>query len=285
MNHRIPRRRYRGNSDVHVLTAASTPLPAAVPVLQRRPEGQLEYPWRLRMRDGWNGWRDRRLVAASLRAGKPQPGQQPQQDGSTPARSGFMTDCLARLAADCLTQQEFERRTTRTALAVLDNTIVAALRTHRTLVIGLGDIERRLAEANTAEVGDAPVTSAERYDTPEQRRLRRLRDQRAKVVGLTEERRRALAGIADAQQTIDTALADRRAHWDQLLIRSELLCAHYNRRARTYTRAAVRRGGVLISTREQIIGTPYWATPQALPLAPDQPSGPVESGGVDDDAA
>lgn len=242
------------------LTAATVPIPAAVPVLQRTPEPEHSYRLRTRLADWWHGLRDRRRVA--------KPVYDVRKQGLEKEGQSFATDFLMRLTAECHTRQEIERRTTRVAIAVLDNTIVAARRNQQILADRLPDIDLRLRELTETEAGDAPTTSAEQYDTPAQRRARRARTHRAQIDALQAERQDAVRGIDAARRTIDSALEARRAHWDQLLVRAELLNAHYNRRSRTYARAATRRSRALSSSRGQLITGPEWTTAEALPAEP-----------------
>lgn len=263
-----PRDRRRHRTTTEALTAATVPLPAALSVLQRSPELDLPYPLRTRFADAWHGIRDRRRVAHAVRGARDQDINQ--------LESGFATDFLMRLTAECDTRQESERRTTRVAIAVLDDRIVAARRAQQSLNDHLPEIDRRLQDMAESEPSDAPTTSAEQYDTPAQRRARRARTHRTQVDALHNERKKVIDGIEAARHTIDTALEARRAHWDQLLVRTELLCAHYNRRSRTYARSATRRSRVLISTHKRLIVEPKWSTPDSLPTAPSSdalPSG------------
>lgn len=239
------------------LTTASVPIPAAVPVLQRIPDDGLRYGIVHRICDSWQGWRDRRRVARTL-----------GEKETAPA--GFRTDFLERLAAECFTRQEHERRTTRVAIAVLDDAIVSARHTVRALQQRLPDIDRRHADTVGTVVDDAPVTSAEQYDTPQQRRTRRLREQQAAIDAAAAERQQLLHRIDQAGEQIDIALQARRSHWAQLLVRAELLTAHYNRRARTYARSASRRTSLFISTTDRLITDPTWCTTESLPHPPTE---------------
>ncbi|WP_182263229.1 hypothetical protein [Rhodococcus sp. UFZ-B548] len=240
-----------------LLTTASVPIPAAVPVLQRNPDDGLRYRTLLRFCDSWQGWRDRRRVARTL-----------AEKDAAPA--GFRTDFVERLAAECFTRQEHERRTTRTAIAVLDDAIVSARHSAHALQQRLPDIAQRHADAAAGTVEDGPATSAEQYDTAQQRRTRRLRAQQAAIDAAVAERQQLLHRIDQAGEQIDIALQARRSHWAQLLVRVELLTAHYNRRARTYTRSASRRTSLFISTTDQLITDPAWCTPESLPHPPTE---------------
>lgn len=241
------------------LTAATAPIPAAVALLQRNPDADEPYPFQLRVVDSWRGFRDRRRVTAHLgdRSRKP-----------VAVVPHFATDALEHLAAECLTRQEAERRTTRTAIAVLDGTITAQRRTVIQLMARLPELHQQIAAVTAEKANDAPRTSAERYDTPEQRLARREREHQARILTLKSERKQMVGRIEAATRQIDEALEARRAHWDQLLVRVALLTAHYNRRSRTYARSATRRSRVLISAPDHLLDIPDWCVPEAIPPGP-----------------
>ncbi|MGV9748314.1 hypothetical protein ACWDTG_25925 [Rhodococcus zopfii] len=241
------------------LTAATAPIPAAVALLQRNPDADEPYPLRLRVVDTWRGFRDRRRVTAHL-------GDRSRKPVAVVPRFG--TDALEHLGAECLTRQEVERRTTRAAIAVLDDTITAQRRTVIQLTARLPELDQQIDAVTAEKVSDAPRTSAEQYDTPQQRLARREREHQARILALKSERKQVLGRIEAAGRQIDEALEARRAHWDQLLVRVALLTAHYNRRSRTYARSATRRSRVLISASDRLVDIPDWCVPEAIPQEP-----------------
>lgn len=237
------------------LTAADTALPAAVPSFQRAPEEPLPYRRWTRIGDWFAGVRDRAFL---------------------PAQTDTLdTPWLHRLGQECRTRLEAERRGTLAVTAVIDD----ALSGHRRQIDNVIEEVARLAEQR-AELAERPVpdtatTAAEQYDSPEQRRLRRLRTQAA-AVGRIEARLQELSARKDqAAVAMETLTASRQWHWTLLLVRTHHLLAHHNRRAATYARTMTRRADRHFP--QPTIPEPDWAR---QPSAPELPAALAATAGV-----
>lgn len=242
------------NTTATTSTAGLSPdtvaVPAALQVLLRAPESAPTYKFRHRLVDSWAGVRDRRIIPDEI-------------------AGALNTNWLAGLTAECRTRQEDERRLTRAALAVLDDEIAHA--SERIVQAGI-EIDRLISELNVEDrpVEGSATTSAEKWATPEELMARRAREQRARVVRLQGRIAALQSETADCHERITAALAGRRSHWAQLIVRVTYLDAHYRRRARRYLRAATRRSTPVSQCSELSLELPVWAHPDAIPaLATD----------------
>lgn len=233
------------------LTAADAALPTAVPAFQRIPEEPLPYPLWTRIGDWFAGLRDRVVLATQLDA--------------------IDTPWLHRLGQECRTRLEAERRGTLAITAVIDDALAA----HRRLIANAVDEIARLEQQGGALAGrplsDEAVTSAEQYDLPEHRRLRRARARQAEAGRLEARRHEVVAQKDQALVSIATLTASRQWHWTLLLVRSHHLVAHYNRRSASYVRTLTRRADR--SYPQPTIAEPEWARQATAPeLPPDAPT-------------
>lgn len=234
------------NTSTAALSPDTVAVPAALQVLLRAPENALPYSFRHRLADSWAGVRDRRIIPDEV-------------------QKELNTDWLAGLTAECRTRQEDERRITRAALAVLDDEIAHA--SERIVQAGI-EIDRLTSELDfeNRPVEGSATTSAEEWATPEELMARRAREQRARVVRLRGRIAALQSETADCHERITAALAGRRSHWAQLIVRATHLDAHYRRRARRYLRAATRRTTPASQCSELSLKLPSWANPDAIPV-------------------
>lgn len=232
------------------LTAGDASLPAAVPAFQRPPEEPLPYPLWTRIGDWFAGFRDRAVLATQ------------SDDLDTP--------WLHRLDQECRTRLEAEHRGTLSVTAVIDDALAA----HRRRIANAAEEIARLREQcdslDRSPVSDDPATSAERYDTPEQRRQRRVLAQRAQIGRMESRIYEVTAQKEQALVAIATLIASRQWHWTLLLVRSHHAAAHYNRRSATYVRTLTRRADRHYP--QPTIALPDWAGQAIAPdLVDDEP--------------
>ena len=238
-------------------TAETTPIAPAAPLLQRDPAPTIRYRFLERVADSWAGFRDRRRV---VRRNAAEPGQADQRVPE------FRTDWIVGMEHACRTNQEIERRATRAAIAVLDDMIATHRGTVERARESLPDLDRQIVAAAETPIDATPMSTGEQFETPQQRQGRRHRERDSRVAGLRERRRALAEARAQAARQIVICVPARRSHWEQLLVRSSVLTEHYNRRARTYARAATRRAKhIQLSARSDLITAPEWCSPDALP--------------------
>lgn len=228
------------------LTAADAIVPAAVPAFQRIPEEPLPYPLWTRVSDWFAGFRDRVVLAT-----------QPDE---------IDTPWLHRLSQECRTRLEAERRGTLAVTAVIDDALAAHRRQIENAVAAIARLSEQRDALHDRPVSDAPTTTAERYDSAEQRQMRRARAQQADVGRIDARLHEVTVQKEQALVSIATLTAARQWHWTLLLVRGHHLVAHYNRRSATYVRTLTRRADR--HYRQPTIPEPDWARQPSAPELP-----------------
>lgn len=232
-----------------ITSPRSAAFPEALLAVQRAPESPITYALMRRVADALAGFCDRRVVTLS-----------PDQVAGLP--------WLQRLGAECRTALEAERRAAHANLAALDTAVAAARQSIETSEVRAEELRQRLGALNGQEISAAATTAADAGDDPAVRRSRK-QQQRDIEVGRMDGQLSQFDATVDAnRQAIQTLLMARRWHWTLLLTRSVHLIAHYDRRAATYTRHALREAATEVYA-------PQAREPQWLQSGPPPVTDPI----------